>query len=78
MVQVMEEVSAFLRMMDEVYGVFGLEYKMALSTRPEGYLGELELWNKAEASLEAALNATGREWEVRWMQHTISYERALF
>lgn len=60
----MEEVSNCLRMMDEVYGVFGLEYKMALSTRPEGYLGELELWDKAEASLETALNATGHEWEV--------------
>ncbi len=36
----------FLRMLDEVYGVFGLEYSMALSTRPEGYLGELDMWNK--------------------------------
>ena len=34
--------------MGEVYGTFGLEFSMALSTRPEGYLGELELWNKAE------------------------------
>lgn len=24
--------------------------------------GELELWNKAEAALEEALNSTGREW----------------
>lgn len=33
---------AYLKMMGEVYDVFGLDYKMALSTRPEGYLGELE------------------------------------
>ena len=44
--------------------MFGLDYKMALSTRPEGYLGELEVWNEAEAALEEALNATGREWEM--------------
>ena len=34
----MAEVQNFLKMLDEVYGVFGLEYTMALSTRPEGYL----------------------------------------
>ena len=61
----MAEVSAFLRMMDEVYAVFGLQYKMALSTRPEGYLGALALWNRAEAALEEALNASGKDWEVR-------------
>lgn len=27
----------------QVYDTFGLDYKMALSTRPEGYLGELEV-----------------------------------
>jgi threonyl-tRNA synthetase len=27
-----------------------------------GVAGELELWNKAEAALEEALNSTGREW----------------
>lgn len=36
----MGEVKSFLQMMDEVYGIFGLDYTMALSTRPEGYLGE--------------------------------------
>lgn len=30
--QVKEEVMAFLRMMGEVYAIFGLDYKMALST----------------------------------------------
>ena len=37
---------------------------MKLSTRPEGYLGELETWNKAETALESALNASGKEWEL--------------
>jgi hypothetical protein len=48
-VQVMAEVQTFLKMLHEVYTVFGLDYSMALSTRPEGYLGELELWNKVTA-----------------------------
>jgi hypothetical protein len=42
----MAEVQMFLKMLHEVYSIFGLDYSMALSTRPEGYLGELELWNK--------------------------------
>lgn len=62
--QVLEEVSAVLRMLDEAYGVFGLTYKMALSTRPESYLGTLEQWDKAEASLKQALDSTGQPWEV--------------
>jgi threonyl-tRNA synthetase len=56
----MSEVTGFLQLLGEVYGVFGLEYSMALSTRPEGYLGGIELWDKAEAALTEALNSTGR------------------
>lgn len=33
-----------------------------LCTRLLAAAGELELWNKAEAALEEALNSTGREW----------------
>ncbi len=62
--QVQQEITDYLKMLGEVYGVFGLDYKMALSTRPEGYLGEIEVWNKAEAALEDALNSTGLAWEV--------------
>lgn len=36
--QVMSEVQGFLKFLDEVYATFGLEYSMALSTRPESYL----------------------------------------
>lgn len=60
----MEEVSSCLRMLDEVYRVFGLTYKAALSTRPDSYLGTLEQWDAAEAALRAALDQTGKDWEV--------------
>ncbi|KAK9915530.1 hypothetical protein WJX75_000385 [Coccomyxa subellipsoidea] len=62
--QVMEEVSSCLRMLDEVYAVFGLTYKAALSTRPDSYLGTLEQWDAAEAALKQALDATGKGWEL--------------
>lgn len=60
----MDEVSSCLRMLDEVYAVFGLTYKAALSTRPDSYLGMLEQWDAAEAALKQALDATGKGWEV--------------
>lgn len=62
--QVLREVSSVLDMLSEVYHVFGLTYKLALSTQPEGYLGTLEMWDKAEAALTDALNKTGLPWEV--------------
>ncbi len=65
--QVEQEIGIFLTMLDEVYGTFGLDYSMKLSTRPEKYLGELEQWNAAEKALEEALNKTGRPWEVRFL-----------
>lgn len=34
--------------MQHVYGVFGLDFKLKLSTRPDNFLGEVETWNAAE------------------------------
>ena len=59
-----QELSGFLQFLDDVYEVFGLTYEMKLSTRPEGYLGELEVWDKAEAALKSALDRSGREWKL--------------
>jgi threonyl-tRNA synthetase len=53
----------FLR---EVYGKFGFTFKLKLSTRPEGYLGTLETWNKAEAKLTEALDQFTAEGGGKW------------
>jgi threonyl-tRNA synthetase len=42
----MDELFKFL---DTVYSLFGFQYKLELSTRPDSFLGEIETWNKAEA-----------------------------
>jgi hypothetical protein len=55
--QVMSEVTSFLKMMDEVYTIFGLDYTMALSTRPEGYLGELHCTHIGQMSLHRVFDA---------------------
>ena len=62
--QMMEEVKGVLRMLDEVYEVFGLSYTAALSTRPDSFLGEPAVWDQAEGALRDALDAVGKKWEV--------------
>ena len=34
--------------MEAMYGIFGFEFRLELSTRPDNYLGQLETWNVAE------------------------------
>jgi len=54
--QITQEVLGALNFMKYVYDIFGMTYKLELSTRPKKALGERELWDRAEASLEEALN----------------------
>jgi threonyl-tRNA synthetase len=62
--QVQGEIQELLQLVDRFYSVFGLEYSMKLSTRPEEYMGELAEWEAAEAALRGALEAAGREYWV--------------
>uniref|UniRef100_A0A8C5QVU2 Threonine--tRNA ligase, mitochondrial n=1 Tax=Leptobrachium leishanense TaxID=445787 RepID=A0A8C5QVU2_9ANUR len=62
--QVSDEISGCLDFVRAVYSVFGFTFKFFLSTRPEQFLGELVLWEKAEAELEKSLNSFGLPWEL--------------
>ena len=42
--------------MKYVYGIFGMGYKLELSTRPKKALGDIALWNRAEAALASAMD----------------------
>lgn len=62
--QVQSEISASLEFIQHVYGVFGFTFQLRLSTRPENYMGELSVWNDAEAQLREALDGFGESWTV--------------
>ncbi|VEL22783.1 unnamed protein product [Protopolystoma xenopodis] len=62
--QIKSEIKNCLDFLKHVYGVFGFSFNLYLSTRPDDYLGELELWNKAEKQLEESLNESGFKWEL--------------
>ncbi|WP_027961161.1 threonine--tRNA ligase [Halomonas halodenitrificans] len=64
--QIQSEAEAFIALTLKVYRDLGFDaVELKLSTRPEGFMGEPELWDRAEAGLEAALDATGLEWELQ-------------
>ncbi|MBA1444233.1 MAG: threonine--tRNA ligase [Chromatiales bacterium] len=64
--QVLSEVSAFIDLLFEVYRDFGFEEILVkLSTRPEKRVGADAIWDKAEKSLEDALNHKDLEWELQ-------------
>ncbi len=48
----------------EFYGIFKLEYKFRLGTRPEGFLGDIETWDKAETVLKKVLEKSGKEYSI--------------
>jgi threonyl-tRNA synthetase len=62
--QIAEEVERLLRLVQRVYGDFGLAYSVKLSTRPEKFLGEVATWDHAEASLKQALEAAGQPYTI--------------
>ncbi len=58
--QIESEVVSVLELIEKVYGKFGFaKIKMALSTRPEKYIGSLDAWEKATDALRNALNKHG-------------------
>ena len=54
------ELEQFVTMTREVYRVFGFErIEVTLQTRPEKFLGRIELWDAAEAALRRCLERSG-------------------
>ena len=58
--QLDSELDSFITMTKEVYAAFGFDrIEVTLQTRPEKFLGRIELWNAAEAALQRALEQAG-------------------
>lgn len=52
-----------LDFLKHVYGYLGFTFNLVLSTRPDKYLGEIEMWNEAEKQLAESLDEFGDKWE---------------
>lgn len=62
--QIGVEVGGVLDMLQAVYGIFGFEFQVHLSTRPENFLGEISTWDRAEKQLTESLDRFGKPWEI--------------
>merc|ERR1719334_2034914 len=60
--QIKDEMRGAIDFLKYVYDTFGFTYKLKLATRPEKFLGEIEVWNTAEKGLEETLNELGLPW----------------
>ena len=64
--QIQSEISAFIDLLFDVYKDFGFtDIIVKLSTRPEQRVGSDEVWDKAEAALEASLNSKKLDWDLQ-------------
>ena len=62
--QIKDEIKGVVRLINEVYTLFGFKYHVELSTRPENSMGSDEDWEVATDALRAALNDMGFEYVV--------------
>jgi len=65
--QIPEEIDRIVGLMKIVYGAFGLEFSLRLSTRPpdpKDRIGDDALWDKAEGALKSALDKMGLPWTL--------------
>jgi threonyl-tRNA synthetase len=62
--QIEEEMIRVMQLIGQIYSVFGFEYKMELSTRPENSMGSDELWEQAEQALRNVLDRSGAAYRV--------------
>ncbi len=53
--QIADEIKDIMAIATEIYDTFGLSYAAELSTRPDDYMGDIEVWNKAESDLKSIL-----------------------
>ena len=63
--QIESEIIGIVNLIDKFYSkLFGFQYSIELSTRPEKSIGTDEIWEKAETALAGALNHLGREFKI--------------
>lgn len=61
---VLGEIGQCLDFLKDIYGLLGFEYSVSLSTRPDKYIGEIDVWDSAEEQLKGALEQSRIDWRI--------------
>ncbi|UOQ92154.1 threonine--tRNA ligase [Halobacillus shinanisalinarum] len=62
--QIEQEITEALTLINYVYNTFGFSYEIELSTRPDHFMGDEVLWDKAEGALKNVLNSLNYNYHV--------------
>ena len=62
--QIESEIAGIMKLVDEVYKIFGFEYTVELSTRPDDSMGSDEQWEMAEGALKKVLKDMDMPYEI--------------
>ena len=62
--QMKDEIKNVVKLFDEVYSVFGLEYEIEVSTMPEDHMGDEKDWDFATETLKAAVSEMGKSYVI--------------
>ncbi|MDL2248575.1 threonine--tRNA ligase, partial [Tyzzerella sp. OttesenSCG-928-J15] len=62
--QMKEEITGIINLIDRMYSVFGFNYSVELSTRPENFMGKVEDWDYATEVLRQVLVEQGVKFVV--------------
>jgi threonyl-tRNA synthetase len=62
--QMVDEVNEVIDFVSDTLKIFGMEFEVELSTRPESFVGEISNWDRAEAGLKEALEKRGMKYEI--------------
>ena len=62
--QMLDVIQETVRLFDEVYSTFGLNYTIELSTMPEDHIGTVEEWERNQDILKQAITAMGKDFVI--------------
>lgn len=62
--QIKSEIKGVANLVDKFYKMFGFEYKVELSTRPENSIGSDDIWESATNSLKEALDDLKYDYKI--------------
>lgn len=63
--QIQSEIVSCMQFLKDAYSLFGFEYRVTLSTRPDKFMGNIEVWLEAEEKLISAIESLGLPYTIK-------------